>query len=214
MDTLDSRGLRSIDCFAQMFSKAGRASYRLTTTAGSCLPIEEEGAFRIEIKRRPAADHESSQHDVAVRLEGLQLVAEPRNLEIVAGDTVLWNAPDAKVPGFAVQGVGPEGSFDSSAMTRNAVYTHAFGTPGEYQWVDANGGHVSGVVYVRSLDPQDPGECRKWLASLAEGSLILIREDRADHERIEILTGQTVFWAVEGASGISITDARLVQHYE
>jgi plastocyanin len=211
MDSLDSRSLRYIDCFAQSFSAPGQAYYRLSTAAGGCLPFEKEGAFTISIETRASAGPESHQHNVTVRSEGQRLIADPPNLKIETGDTVLWNTADPGVQGFAVQGESPEGRFDSSAMTLHAVYTHAFGTPGDYQWLDANGSKVSGIVSVRSLDLNDPEQCKKWVASLSEGALIMVRGEKAEPERVEILTGQTVFWAVERAPGISVTDSRLLQ---
>ena len=79
-------------------------------------------------------------------------MATPPHLKINAGDMVLWNAPDPATPGFTVRGEGPEGEFDSQALASEAVYTHAFGVPGEYAWVNTHGGPVSGVVAVRSPD--------------------------------------------------------------
>jgi plastocyanin len=210
MDTLDSRSLRNIDCFAQMFSAPGQAYYRISMAAGSCLPVGKEGAFQININARPAGGQEGHQFNVSVHMDGHQLVAEPPSLEIEAGDTVLWNTSDPHVQGFAVQGEGPDGSFDSSAMSFSAIYTHAFGSPGEYKWFDANGSDISGTIAVRSLDWNDPEQCRKWVDSLSEGVLIRIRDDRADPSQVEIVAGQTVFWAIERAPGISITDSRMV----
>jgi plastocyanin len=211
MDTLDSRSLHNMDCFAQKFSTPGQVYYRISKAAGSCLPVNRDGALTIDIKARAGKAQEVSQHNVTVRLNEQQLIAETPSLKIEAGDTVLWNTSDPRLQGFAVQGEGPDGVFDSTAMTRNAVYTHAFGTPGEYKWVDANGSRVSGIISVRSLDLNDSEQCKKWLAALSKGTLILIQGEHVDPERAEILTGQTVFWAVEEASGISITDSRLIR---
>lgn len=214
MDTLDSRSLHYIDCFFQKFSKPGKAYYRLTTIADICFPDEMEDAYRIDIKKRQGGDQESQQHHVLVRREGAQFMAEPQTLEIKPGDVVVWTTTDPKGFGFAIQGEGPDGKFDSTAITHNAVYTHAFGTPGDYEWMDANGGRVSGKVYVRSLDVNDVEQCKKWTAALSDGTVIVIRDDSADPAEVEILAGQTVFWAIERAAGISITDSRLVHKKE
>jgi plastocyanin len=211
MDTLDSRSLRYIDCFAQKFSTPGHVHYQISTLAGACLPLEEEAEFTIDVRARSEKGGETRQHDVQVRREGKKFVAEPSRLEVHAGDMVLWNAPDPTTPGFVVTGEGAGGKFDSSALTTEAVYTHAFGTPGEYKWVDAHKGKISGVINVRSLDPKDKNQCEKWLSTLEEGTLILIEGDSVRPKKIEILTGQTVFWAIQKASGISITDSRLLQ---
>jgi plastocyanin len=210
MDTLDSRSLRYIDCFAQKFATPGHVHYRISTLAGACLPVGDEGEFTIDVKARAEKSGESQQHDVQVRREGNKFVADPPHLEIHAGDMVLWNTPDPGVTGYVVVGRGSGGKFDSSALNSDAVFTHAFGTPGEYEWVDANKGKISGVIHVLSLDPKDKEQCQKWLATLEQGSLITIEGDSVRPEKIEILTGQTVFWAVQKAPGISITDSRLV----
>jgi plastocyanin len=210
MDTLDSRSLRYIDCFAQKFTTPGHVYYRISTLAGACLPFGEEGEFTIDVRTRSEKGGESQQHDVQVRREGNRFVADPPNLEIHAGDMVLWNTPDPSIAGYVVVGEGAGGKFDSSALNSEAVFTHAFGSPGEYKWVDAHRGKISGVIHVRSLDPKDKEQCQKWLATLEEGSLIVIEGDSVRPKKMEILTGQTVFWAIQKASGISITDSRLV----
>jgi plastocyanin len=210
MDIFDSRSLRYIDCFAQKFSSAGKIKYRLTTTAGACLPIDED-IFTIDVVKPKNDEKLSEQHNIIVRREEQRFVADPPHLKIEAGDTVLWNSPDPSAPGFVVRGKGADGIFDSSALTSEAVYTHAFGMPGDYEWVDANGKNVRGVIHVRSLDPNNRDECKKWMNSLKNGTLIMINENEVQPDCIEILTGQTVFWAVQKAAGISITDARLVR---
>jgi plastocyanin len=212
MDTLDSRALHYIDVFAQKFSTLGLVRYRLTTAAGFCLPVgEDEDTFTIEVEGREEGKQQGRQHNVTIRQEGQRLIADPPHLKIEVGDIVLWHAPDPSTPGFTVRGEGASGTFDSSALNSEALYAHPFSTPGEYEWVDANGGRVSGVIHVQSLDPNNREECERWLAALAKGTLITIKGDEAVPDRVEIITGQTIFWAVENASGITITDARFVQ---
>jgi plastocyanin len=217
MDTLDSRGLRYTDCYVQVFSKPGEAYYRLTSMAGCHLPVEKEDAYVIKIKEpgKPSTGNRRSQeprqHSVNVRMEGRHKVAEPAELTINAGDTVIWNAADPQTPGYVVQGEGPDGSFNSAALTEKAVFTHAFGQPGEYAWVDANGSRICGTVVVRALDMQNQDECKKWMNAVSEGILVLIKGEYAEPEQVEALVGQTVVWAVEKAPGISITNAQTVK---
>ena len=208
MDTLDSRSLRYIDCFGQKLSSPGQLRYRLATAAGAWLPVDGH-IFTIDVKRGRRASNKGQQHNVTVRREGQRLVADPSHLEIEAGDMVLWHTPDPSISGFTVRGEGAGDTFDSAALSSEAVYTHAFGTPGDYHWVDANGGPASGTVQVRALAPVNKEEFEKWVGALKNGALITINGDKATPERVQILVGQTVFWAVEKAPGISITDARL-----
>jgi plastocyanin len=212
MDSLDSRFLRYVDCFGQKFSSAGKVRYRLTAGGGDWLP-PAEGAYTIEVKKSHNPPDKGNQHNVTVRREGKRLVAEPPHLEIEAGDLVLWHAADSSIAGFGVRGETERKGeiFDSTAIEETAVYTHAFGLPGEYRWIDAHGSRVAGLVQVRAVDGADKTQVEKWKATLGTGALITINGDKVTPQRLQILVGQTVFWAIEKAPGISITDARLVQ---
>lgn len=208
MDTLDSRSLRYLDCYIKRFSKPDQINYHVTTAAGVCLPLDEE-SFTI-IVNGCIEREEGNQYDVIVRREGQKLVADPAYLEIESGDVVLWHAANSSVPGFIVVGKGECSKLDSSALTEKSVYTHVFGMPGEYKWMDANHGTVSGVVEVYSPNPNEKQDCQDKVSALTDGIIITICEDKVVPERVQVLVGQTVFWAIERASGISITDVGLV----
>jgi plastocyanin len=203
--TLDSRSLGYTNTFGRSFREPGSVRYRLAGAAFAC-GIRDELPFAIEVAD---GGGEPAQHDVTVRQEGGDLVADPRELSIAAGDFVLWHSARA-TPGYTVQGDGAGGAFDSSALTEQTLYTHAFGLPGEYRWVDANRRSVSGVVTVTTLDSDVREECDKWTASLAEGTLVTIDGDRPDPPEVTILAGQTVFFAVTRGDGITVTDDRLL----
>jgi plastocyanin len=217
MNSLDSRFLRLGDCFAQKFSEPGTYRYIVTAGAGSCLPAAE-GEYTVVVAPGPASgakkkeEHSSasSQQNVAVRLQEGKLVAEPAQVEVNVGAMVLWHTPDAATPGFTVIGEGPGGSFSSGALAVEAVYSHAFGAAGNYRWVDANGGSLGGEVVVERMESKQPDDCRKWVDSLKKGTLIKVVGERAEPSTVKILAGQTVFWAVERAPGISITDSRFL----
>jgi plastocyanin len=211
MNTLDSRFLCLGDCYARKFGKAGTVRYVLSAAAGHCMPVGD-GAYTITVSAQPSKNEASQQHNVVVRLINSQLVAEPASLQIKAGDMVLWHTPDGAANGFAVIGEGDAGNFNSGALTDESVYTHAFGLPGIYDWVDAHGGKARGQIRVKMVEAKERNDCKKWLEALAKGSLITVNGEKADPKRIDILAGQTVFWAVQKASGISITDTRLLLH--
>lgn len=212
MNTLDSRCLHYTDCFAQKFSQPGRIRYRLAAAAGACMPVakDDKDVFTIEVAGRGDPAGSGQQHDVTVRQEGNHLLADPPHLKIKAGDIVMWNAPNPATPGYNVRGEGAGFAFDSTALTSEAIYTHAFGTPGTYRWTDANGRTVSGVVEVRPVDAPMREHCEQWLAALGTGTLIHIVGNEAKPNSVQIMPGQTVFWAVEKASGMCITDERLI----
>lgn len=215
MDTLDSRSLRYTDCFVQKFSGPDTAYYWITGPVGKLISVEREQAFVIRVKAGAKSKAEGQQHNVTVKYDGRNFVADPPELEISHGDFVLWNTPDSSTPGFVVIGEGEKVSFDSSALTAEAVYTHAFGLPGEYQWVDANRGSVRGIVQViapESARTEDlKGQQKRLLEALKKPVVILVRDDTATPTEVKAMVGQTIVWAVERSSGLAVTDARLVK---
>jgi hypothetical protein len=53
-------------------------------------------------------------------------------------------------------------------------------------------------------------ELKRWHETLAKGTVVLIEEGHAEPREVEIVIGQTVFFAVTKTSGVSITDERLL----
>ncbi len=208
MTSLDSRALRYTDCYARLFATPGEARYSITTTAGMPFAFEPD-QFVINVKEGPPS-REGEQHMVTVRRAGRGFAVEPSSLDIVAGDSVMWHAPDSTLMGFAVRGKDAAGEFDSRGLEASVVYTHAFGTPGEIAWVDANGSGIGGVVYVRPPAGQDRALTREWAQRVTDGVLVVISGDRVDPPKLEVDIGQTVFFAVEKARGITITDRTLL----
>jgi plastocyanin len=215
MDTLDSRSLRYTDTYSQRFGAPGVVRYGLSSSALACLPLDDADTFEIEVRESGRRDRrDGAQHDVTVRSVEGRLVADPERLSIEAGDIVMWYTPDADTPAFAVRGQGERFGFDSTSLTAEALYSHAFGTPGTYRWTDANGTKIGGEIRVGSLDPNDRDECDRWLKALQNGQLITVEGERARPETVEILAGQTVFWAVVKSGGITVTDEILVPGFE
>jgi plastocyanin len=146
---------------------------------------------------------------------GNRLVADPPQLSIVQGDFVLWHSHIAATPAYVIQGEGEgeaeAGSFDSTALTSETLYTHAFGVPGDYEWSDAYCQAVRGVVKVAlPPEPEDRTQGRRMMEALTQGTVVTIEGDRSDPSEVSILVGQTVFFAVAAADGITITDSRLL----
>jgi plastocyanin len=210
MNELDSRSLAFTDCFAQRFEKPGEVTYEVVHAAGAMVDLKER-PFRITVAAAGGEGPESEQHDVVVRWDGRAFAVEPAALKIAAGEVVLWHAPDAKAPGFLVRGEGPDGAFSSAALAQQAVYTHAFGLAGDYRWVDANGSRIGGQVRVREVDGKDKRAMNSWANAIAKPTLVTISGDRVEPEQVRIYVGQTVFFAVEKAPGITITDARVAK---
>jgi plastocyanin len=205
MTNLDSRSLTYVDTLGRRFAEPGQVRYRIVSAAVVCQPARDELPFTIDVTPEKGGE----QHDVTVRLESGGLVADPPQLKIANGDVVLWHS-FSSTPGYAVQGGSKAESFDSSSFTAGMLYTHAFGVPGDYEWVDAIKQSVSGVVEVTSLDPNDREQCGEWMEALEHGTLVTIDGKRSDPPKVSIVAGQTIFFAVTAAEGISITDSRLV----
>ncbi|HEY4266941.1 MAG TPA: hypothetical protein VGM94_02005 [Galbitalea sp.] len=193
--------------FAQRFSKPGSYRYRIASSGTSAL--ERDGSFSIEVKDGNARD-KGTQHDVRVRLEGRELVADPPDLSIDVGDLVLWTSADSSIAGYAIEGEGRGFTFSSARLASETVYTHAFGLPGTYRWLDAHGGKVGGIVEVVSPEGTREREQDAWLAALGRPAVITVKGELADPKRIEILTGQTVAWVIEQAKGMTVTEASLI----
>ncbi len=216
----DSSALTLVNCFGQRFPAVETFPYRLVQTgAANALA----SAYPFTIKVMPSQGGEAQQHDVVVTNGDGGLVADPAELTIAAGDVVLWNSPDPSIPGFAVQvslppvpamrnlflAIDPSraakiDSTGSAQMHNNAVFTHAFGLPGDYPWMDANGGKAAGVIHVRNPTIKTDADRQAWLDQLAEGVGITIRADSVDKPEVDIIAGQTVVWSISSSFGIRI----------
>ena len=207
MDTLDSRVLSYVDCFARRFAKAGTVKYGITSASVRC-GLHDENAFVIEVKERREPGGEGSQHDVTVKMKAGRFAVEPAKLSIQAGDVVMWHGANSGVPGFIVSGQAGDQRFSSASLDAESLFTHAFGVPGTYEWGDVGKSKIGGRIVVRDLDTQSKEDCERWMKSLSQGALVTIK-GKADPQQVEIVTGQTVFFAVVDAPGITITDQRL-----
>ena len=90
MNALDSRSLRTGNCFGQKFSVPGEIHYFLSA-GGEMVPAageRSEGGFVIVVKPA-AAGRKSQQHNVQVTRNGNDLEPSPAKLEIHAGEGVL-----------------------------------------------------------------------------------------------------------------------------
>jgi hypothetical protein len=149
-----------------------------------------------------------TQHTVAVRYAEGRFRPEQADVVIAEGDLVLWNCPDRALVPYVV--AGDKEFFASDRLVNECGYSHAFGSAGEYRWADAYGSELGGVVRVRDPGVQDDAGFRRWRESLKTGTVVMVAEGRAEPREVEVVTGQTVFFAVTKTPGISITDERLL----
>ncbi len=206
---LDSRVLNFGECYAMKFTHNCKAIYRVQTHTAYTLPGDDD-FFTISVNDSDRKKGNEQQHIITIRRKGSRLYAEPEHLEIDQNDIVLWHTDDPEIHNFVIQGEAGKNSFDSSCMDEYAIYSHAFGVEGEYQWQDAYGSKIGGVIKAISPECHDKKSQKKWLKSLSKENLVTISGDKVEPRKLEILTGQTVIWAIEKAPGISITDSRLL----
>jgi plastocyanin len=205
LDTLDSRVLRLTDAYGQRFMREGRFAWAALPAGGGMLSVDRP--FTIDVGPR-RSDGKMTQHHVELGWDGQRFRPDRPKLAIEAGDLVSWHCPDPAAPGFEIAGDQP--FFGSAALVNECGYSHAFGVPGRYRWVDALGSGLSGTVHVRPVSCATRDELAKWRARLAQAELVMIQHAKADRDTVEIVVGQTVYFAVVTGPGITITDERLV----
>ncbi|HEX7333257.1 MAG TPA: hypothetical protein VF290_17275 [Pyrinomonadaceae bacterium] len=204
MNTLDSRFCRLGDTFAQRFTEPGNYAYDFNLPG--LPPFGHANRYSISVKGTFDSSKDGEQHFVMVRREGTKFVADPPKLEIKTGDVVLWSTNESNTPGFSISGKSETDSFNSGNMMRNALYSHAFGTPGEVEWLDAHAHGPAGKIVVKMPKTDSTKDMEAFKETLAQGAVIVINGKKADKAQVEILVGQTVFFAVEKAEGIAITE--------
>lgn len=207
MNTLDSRFMRPGNCFAHRFSAPGTFTYALSPIPSSLAAHHGEPPARaVIVTARSGKD--PRQHPVTVSMAGAVMTASPAELHVTAGDLVVWSADRSLTFGFRVRGTIGDELIDSASLRTESIFTHAFGLPGSYEWADANGSSLHGQVNV--VVPHAAEGHEAWLERLEEGTLVHVRGERAEPERVTVVVGQTVIWAVEDAPGVSITDTSLI----
>jgi plastocyanin len=206
-DTFDSRALRRTDCYGQRFMRPGTYRYALVPATWS--PAADDFPYTIQVTDAPDRDAVMEQHTVRVRQDGARFVPEQHALEIATGDLVVWNCRDSRTTPFAV--AGEKDFFGNAALVNESGFSHAFGSAGEYEWADAHGSDLRGVVRVSDPRVTNSDDYQRWRRQLATGSVVMINGRNAEPAEVEIVTGQTVYFAVTKSDGISVTDARLLQ---
>ena len=221
-ENLDSRALRNTDCYGQRLMKPGTYPYALVPAGGAGMGGDFPYAVEV-VERSSKSDRDMQQATVTVRFVKERqgdccdertygpgrFVPDQERVTVEAGDMVVWNSPDAAARPFAVD--GQKDFFGSTDLTNECGYTHVFTTPGEHEYVDANGSGLRGVVRVADPQPRTREELRAWQARLGEGTLVMISDGRPEPAEVEIMLGQTVFFAVVTGPGVTITDAALVE---
>ena len=204
LDTLDSRALRAIDGYGQRFMREGAYAWHALPAGGGAMNLERP--FAIDVGPRKS-DGRMTQHPVALRWDGQRFVPDHPRLAIEAGDLVSWHCPDPAAPAFEIAGDKP--FFGSTSLVNECGFSHAFGLPGTYEWTDAHGSGLKGVVRVKAMPCTRREDLAHWRAALSKAALVMIGGGKAEPAEVDIVVGQTVYFAVVTGPGVTITDARL-----
>lgn len=221
-ENLDSRALRNTDCYGQRFMKPGTYPYALVPAGGAGATTDFPYVVEV-VEKTSKREREMHQTAVTVRFvkerhgdccdertaDPGRFVPDQERVTVEAGDMVLWNSPDAATRPFAVE--GQKAFLGSTALTNECGYTHVFTTPGEHEYADANGSGLRGVVRVADPKVRSAEQLRAWQARLGEGALVMINDGRAEPAELEVVLGQTVFFAVVTGPGVTITEASSVE---
>lgn len=204
-NVLDSRAIGFGDTFGQRFMKPGTYRYHAVPAGAGAMLDDYPYSITVE-----AADKGSSmeQHLITLHTVGRSFVPDNEALTVREGDLVMWSCPDPRAVRFEVRGA--KGFFGSARLTNECGYSHAFGMPGDYQWVDAHGGDTQGVVRVKDVRCETGAQTERWRKQLSEGTLVTITDGKAEPAEVDVVTGQTIFFAVVTGTGISITDRSLL----
>lgn len=206
LDNLDSRHLQATDGYGQRFMREGTYGYNALTAGGGGINLERP--FSIHVGTRKS-EGKMTQHPVTLRWDGERFIPDHDKLVIEAGDLVSWNCPDQKAPAYEI--VGDKPFFDSSMLTNECGFSHAFGMPGNYAWRDAHGSGLKGVVRVKAVACADRAALAHWHAQIGKAALVMVNQGKAEPAEVDIVVGQTVYFAIVTGPGVSITDERLVQ---
>lgn len=209
MYILDSRVISPVDRFVQCFTQPGRYRYGFAPlVSGRANPANTP--FTINVKATRDGEREGKQHDVIIGQDCGRLSPDKTELDIEANDVVCWSPHDANTPGFSVSGYSETDSFSSAAMSDGALYAHAFGSVGVFDWEDANGRRLSGTVRVIMPPMGTAREIEAYRERLAKAPMVRINGEKAEPSEVEVVVGGVVYFIVEQAEGISITDCRMI----
>lgn len=210
LDTLDSRALRAVDCYGQRFMREGGYAYHVLPAGGGAVNLDRP--FTIEVAPRKS-DGKMKQHHVSIAWSGGRFAPARDKLAIEAGDLVSWNCADVNAPAFEI--VGDKPFFGSASLVNECGFSHAFGVPGTYEWIDANGSGLRGAVRVKAVHCAKRDDLARWREQIGKATLVMISHAKAEPAEVDIVVGQTVYFAIVTGPGVTITDARLAaaQHH-
>lgn len=227
IEQFDSRALTYTDCYARRFGTPGSVRFRVVSSVLPAAGVpsapgvqslgeffdDAEDGFEVAEPEVGAGleTRQADQHHVEVRLRARRMgpLALPESVH--SGDLLSWAAATPDTPLFVVRGIDAVESFSSAGLTSGSLYSHPFGHPGTHRWSDAIGGQIGGEVIVTEPATDTPDELAAWTVALRDATVVTIDDGRVEPDRVEIVTGQTVIWAVVEAEppGVTITSSAI-----
>jgi plastocyanin len=204
-DTLDSRALRCTDCYGQRFMREGTFHYHVMPSGGQNVNLDRPHIINVSERKRSG---KMTQHSVALQWEDHEFMPGDKEIDVEVGDLVVWNCSDRNAPPYEI--VGEKEFFASARMVNECGFSHAFGVPGTYEWGDAHGSDVGGIVRVEELACESRSDLSHWRAQLSKAALVMIADGTAKPAEVHIVVGQTVYFAIVTSTGMTITDKRLI----
>lgn len=204
-DALDSRALRYADCYGQRFMREGTFHYHVMPNGAQDVNLERPYTINVSQRKRSG---KMTQHSVALQWKNHEFVPDNKKIDVEVGDLVVWNCSDRNAPPYEI--AGEKEFFASARMLNECGFSHAFGVPGTYEWGDAHGSDVAGIVHVEELTCESRSDLSRWRAQLSKAALVMIADGAAKPTEVRIVVGQTVYFAIVTSKGMTITDKRLI----
>ncbi|WP_020143877.1 hypothetical protein [Terracoccus sp. 273MFTsu3.1] len=206
-DHFDSRALRQTDCYGQRFMRPGTYAYAIGHAGTAALA--QDHPYVVVVEGDAPKRGEMAQTLVTVHAEGKAFVPDAPKVTVNAGDMVMWHCPDPHARPFAVS--GEKDFFSSDRLVNESGYSHAFTCTGTYEWADAHGSGAKGVVRVSAPDSSSDKGIRAWQSQQRQGVLVMVKDGQAEPAEVDVVLGQTVFFAVVAGPGISVTDTAVLE---
>lgn len=201
----DSRTIGQADTYGQRFMREGKYPYGVVIAP--CGDMDSSYPFTVEVVDN-SDNSKMQQQSVELVYGDRSFRPDTDEVKIKVGDLVTWTCRQPNAPPFEV--ISATDFFSSARLVNESGYAHAFGSPGDYEWMDAYGSGLRGVVRVHQPEVHDKDALASWRSQLSKGALVTIAESEAEPSQLDIVVGQTVYFAVTKCPGVSITDVRIV----
>jgi plastocyanin len=210
MEIINSTRLGKYDAFLQRFKQPGHYLYRINHL-GEGLEQFQSGP-EYEIKVAPSKNKEGIQSPKDAKQFDIQIIydlktrifhAKPSDIEIVAGDFVLWNKISKEGGSYSISGyLDDKMAFNSRQLNSETAYMHMFLIPGEYQYVNGLDNQKEKAAIIRVLPAKM--EKAKWLELLSKPNIVNYDRGAFSPPEIEVVPGSTVIWHINGDHPITI----------